>query len=179
MKHKKLLAVLLGIMLALTFTACGSDDKEPGPLLNELKEAEFYQGELTTGMVGDTMKNSFFEWKVNSVKTETELSGKPAGAGKKYVVVNISVKNTTKESFVTGNYDFIGYMEASEDGHLDTADSFYDDMYPDETDLAAGKTLTGDIVFLVDEDVDEIVMDYMEFYGDESIGNTNWVDLKL
>ena len=70
-------------------------------------------------------------------------------------------------------------MEASEDGHLDTADSFYDDMYPDETELAAGKTLTGDIVFIVDEDVDEIVMDYMEFYGDESIGNTNWVDLKL
>ncbi len=43
---------------------------------------------------------------------------------KKYVVANISVKNTTKETFVTGNYDFIGYMEASEDGHLDTADSF-------------------------------------------------------
>ena len=34
-------------------------------------------------------------------------------------------------------------------------------------------------MFIVDEDVDEIVMDYMEFYGDESIGNTNWVDLKL
>ncbi len=32
MKHKKLLPVLLGIMLILTFTACGSDDKEPGPL---------------------------------------------------------------------------------------------------------------------------------------------------
>ena len=116
---------------------------------------------------------------MNSVKTETELNGKSAGEGKKYVVANISVKNTTKETFVTGNYDFIGYMEASEDGHLDTADSFYDDMYPDETELAAGKTLTGDIVFIVDEDVDEIVMDYMEFYGDESIGNTNWVDLKL
>ena len=70
-------------------------------------------------------------------------------------------------------------MEASEEGQLDTEYSFYDDMYPDETDLAAGKTLTGDLVFVVDTDVDEIVVDYMEFYGDESIGNTNWVDLKL
>ena len=150
-----------------------------GPLLKDLKKAKLYEGKLTTGKVGDTMKNSFFHWKVNSVRTKTKLDGKSAGAGKKFVVVNISVKNATKESFITGNYDFIGYMEASEAGHLDTEDSFYDDMYPDETDLAAGKTLTGDLVFLVDSDVDEIVVDYIEFYGDESIGNTNWVDLRL
>lgn len=178
MKHKKIIAVLLGIILIFAFSACGSDN-DYGPLLEALKKAELYQGDLTTGTVGDTIKNSFFEWKVNCVKSETELNGKSAESGKKFIVVNISVKNTTDEAFTTGNYDFIGYMEASEEGQLDTEYSFYDDMYPDEIDLAAGKTLTGDLVFVVDTDVDEIVVDYMEFYGDESIGNTNWFDLKL
>lgn len=222
MKHKKILAILLGLMLIFAFTACGDDgsdtgtddasqtttgsdqgesdstasdsgtdssnssdsktggtSKSYGPLLTALKKADLYAGTLTTGVVGDTMKNSFFNWKVNSVKTATKLSGKSAGSGKKFVVVSITVKNTTDEDYEVGNYDFIGYMEASEDGHLDTEDSFYDSMYPNETTLSAGKSLTGDLVFVVDSDVDEIVVDYIEFYGDDSTGNTNWVDLKF
>ena len=92
MKHKKILAVLLGMILIFALSACGNDDDDYGPLLEALKKEELYQGDLTTGTVGDTIKNSFFEWKVNSVKSETELNGKSAESGKKFVVVNISVK---------------------------------------------------------------------------------------
>ena len=57
--------------------------------------------------------------------------------------------------------------------------SFYDEMIPDTVDLAAGDTLTGDLVFEISEDVKEVLLDYEEFWSDGSTGNTNWFDLSL
>lgn len=156
-----------------------NENREYGDLMKALKKTDLYAGELTTGFVGDTMSNEFFDWTVNSVKTMKKLEGKSAGSGKKFIVANITVTNTTDYDYSIMNADFIGYMEASEDGHLDTEWSFYDGMYPDEATLKSGKSRTGDLVFIVDEDVDEIVIDYIEFAGDGSMGNTNWVDVFL
>lgn len=155
------------------------DGQEYGELMEALMETDLHMGELTTGLVGDTMSNSFFDWKVNSVETAKNLHGKSAGSGKKFIVANITVTNTTDYEYDIYNADFIGYMEASEEGQLDTEWSFYDDMYPDEAALKAGKSRTGDLVFIVDSDVDEIVIDYIEFAENGSMGNTNWVDILL
>lgn len=190
MRLKKILTVTLCLAIVLVATACGgsddgktdakSQDKNYGELYTQAKDAYSESiGKLTAGTVGDSLSNSFFNWTVNSVETKDKVEGKTAKDGYKFIVANISVTNTTKETFAVGNYDFIGITEVSEDGQIDTMDSFYDKMYPDEKELAAGKTLTGDLVFQVKEDVNELIVDYQVFYQDESTGDTNWVCLKF
>lgn len=226
MKHKKLLAVLLGLMLVFAFSACGSsenksgnddssqktateddktkdnetssdapdssaenpgktatkDNKAFGPLAEKVKavwDKKYEYGDLIVGTVGDTLKNEFFDWIVNSVDTKTKLHGKSAGKGYKYVVVNVTIENTTDYDFDTGNFEFRGIVGTSEEEDLDSANSFYDDMIPDEFEIKAGKSVTGDLVFKVKTDINEILVDYEEFYENDVVGNTYWFDLKL
>ena len=86
--------------------------------------------------------------------------------------------NTTDEEYEIGNYDFVAYVAPDMDSGLtDTMDSFDDSMYPDQEMLAAGENRTGELIFEVDESVEELIVDYIEFFGDEEMGNTNWFDL--
>lgn len=184
--RKRYIIVGLCIILILAFTACGGEKqsngesakREYGSLLQEAKDAKIYAGELTTGMVGDTLSNSFFDWTISEVRTEKEIYGKTAKEGKKYVVVHVSVTNTTDEEYEIGNYDFIGYVAPDMDsGIVDTMDSFDAAMYPDEAMLAAGETKSGTLIFEVDKSVEELIVDYVEFFGEDTIGNTNWFDV--
>ena len=180
MIKKKHIIVGLCMVLALVFTACGGEKETQayGPLFEAAKEANLYVGDLTTGFEGDTLSNSFFEWTISDVRTETELYGKTANAGKKFVAMDVSVTNTTDEEYEIGNYDFVAYVAPDmETGLIDTMNSFDDAMYPDQEMLAPGKTRSGTLVFEVDESVEELIIDYIEFIGEESIGNTNWFDL--
>ena len=94
------------------------------------------------------------------------------------MVVHVSVTNTTDEEYEIGNYDFIGYVAPDMDsGIVDTMDSFDAAMYPDEAMLAAGETKSGTLIFEVDESVEELIVDYVEFFGEDTIGNTNWFDV--
>jgi len=43
--------------------------------------------------------------------------------------------------------------------------------------LAAGETKSGTLIFEVDESVEELIVDYVEFFGEDTIGNTNWFDV--
>ena len=167
---KKSIIIGLCMVLVLVFTACGGEKEKQayGPLLEAAKEAELYAGKLTTGFEGDTLSNSFFEWTISDVRTETELYGKTANAGKKFVVMNVSVTNTTDEEYEIGNYDFVSYVAPDMDtGLVETMDSFDDAMYPDEEMLAPGKTRSGTLVFEVDESVEELIIDYIEFIGED------------
>ncbi|MEY8369234.1 DUF4352 domain-containing protein [Anaerovoracaceae bacterium 42-11] len=182
MGNRKYIIVGLCLVLALAFSGCGSKDGDKeasyGPLLTQAKEAGLHVGNLTTGVKGDTLSNSFFDWTISEVRTEKEIYGKTAKDGKKFVIVDVSVTNTTDEEYEIGNYDFVAYVAPDmESGLVDTMDSFNDSMYPDEEMLAAGKTRTGELIFEVDESVEELIVDYIEFFGDEEMGNTNWFDL--
>lgn len=178
MKKSKYIVISLCLALVLALTACGGEEKNYGSLLEQAKEAELYVGSLTTGLLGDTLSNSFFEWTVKDVRTEKEIYGKTAKDGKKFVIVDISVTNTTDEEYEIGNYDFVAYVAPDMDSGLtDTMDSFDDSMYPDQEMLAAGENRTGELIFEVDESVEELIVDYIEFFGDEEMGNTNWFDL--
>lgn len=178
MRNRKYIIVSLCLVLVLALTACGSKEQSYGPLLEQAKEAQLYVGNLTTGLKGDTLSNSFFEWTVSGVRTEKEIYGKTAMDGKKFVIVDISVTNTTDEEYEIGNYDFVAYAAPDMDsGLVETMDSFHGNMYPDEEMLAAGKTRTGELIFEVDESVEELIVDYIEFFSDSDTGNTNWFDL--
>lgn len=208
MNKKKLLALLLCLTVVFAFASCGGaagEDENSGPTMaeeanTELDESkaptkenkaygelskelkDYWQGQsgyqnLSVGGVGDTLKNDFFDWTVNSVRTETALNGRNAASGKKFVVININMTNTEDTSYETGNYEFWGLIGQGEP--LNTLDAFYDGMIPDTVKFAPGQTLSGDIVYEVDKNLDKLIVDYDEVYGDESTGNAYWFELKL
>lgn len=209
MKKRKILVLLLCLTVVFAFTACGGQDEEDnGPTMAEENKVEVqqeqaateenenygelsqalksdfdanvqYNGGIAVGGVGDTLVNDFFDWTVHSVKTAKETHGASAGAGQKFVIVNMTMKNTEDFAYTTGNYEFIGLIGPGESGILDTMDSFYSEMIADELELQPGQSITGDLVFKVDENLETIVVEYEEIYGDQSIGNIYWYELKL
>ncbi|MGF6377064.1 hypothetical protein M2140_002146 [Clostridiales Family XIII bacterium PM5-7] len=180
MNIKKIILTTLCLVVCFAFAACGDKEQNFGGLHEEAKTAyEDDLGELQSGTIKDTLSNTFFDWTLNSVETKETLEGKTPEEGKIFVVANITVKNTSTEEYEVGNYDFIGIVGIEEGEQFDTLDAFYDGMYPDGENLAAGKTLTGDIVFEVSADCTELIIDYQEYFGDDSKGNTNWFYIKL
>lgn len=158
------------------------ENKNFSELAQSVKAAwdqKYQYGALSVGGKGDLMENAFLTWKVNDYKTVDEINGTSAGDGKKFVVANITMTNTMDEAFGSGNYEFRGIVGPEEEDDLDMMDAFYDEMLPDEFDLDAGKSITGDLVIKVNADVSEIIIDYESFYGDDYADGTNWVVLKL
>lgn len=158
------------------------DNKAYGDLSKEIKadwDKKFKYGKLSVGTVGDTMANDFFDWTVNSVKTEKKLNGKSAGDGQKFIVINMTMKNTEDFAYTTGNFEFLGLIGTGENGEINTEDAFYDGMLGDEFELGAGESVTGDIVFKVSDSLKNFIVDYEEFYGDGSTGNTFWFEFSL
>ena len=74
-----------------------------------------------------------------------------------FLIINISVTNTEDYEYETGNYEFLCITGTEESDEVETMNSFYDEMIPDTVDLAAGDTLTGDLVFEISEDVKEVL----------------------
>lgn len=142
-------------------------------------DEKYQYGVMSVAGVGETLQNAFFKWTVNSVKTKTEINGTSAGDGYKFVVANITMVNTTDYEFESGNYEFRGIIGPEEEDDLDSVDAFYDEMLPDEFNLKAGEEATGDLLFKVKEDVDEIIIDFESFYGNGKVDGANWVVLPL
>lgn len=181
------IAVLLALAaMLLTLISCGdtksSDDAAKVSLSDEVKKVwdeKYDYGTLSVGKEGATLSNAFFDWKINGVDTKSSLNGKKAADGKTFLIVNISVTNTEDYAYETGNYEFLCITGPEEGDEIETQDSFYDDMIPDSVELEAGDTLTGDLVFEINETIKAVLIDYEEFWADGSTGNTNWFELQL
>lgn len=198
MKRRKICALALCVAVVFSFSSClgstmaeknkveikaeqaaGEDNKDYGELSKEVQDAGIYDKDKTavTG-VGETMSNDFFDWTVNSYKTRTKTHGVSAGKGYKFVVINMTMKNTEDYEYETGNYEFRAVISgASSD--LDSENAFYDDMIADETTIKPGETITGDVIFKVPKDCEGLIVNFMETYADDSTGNMYWYELKL
>lgn len=202
MKKNKIFALLMCLIVVFAFTACGEksmadenkteidaaqaadeSNENYGDLSKEAKEYRDSEGYENNGTavagVGDTVKSDFFDWTVNSVKTKIKVGGQSAGEGKKFVIINITLKNTEDYEYESGNYEFRGVVDPADTEGMDTMNAFYDGMIADEFNFASGETVTGDIVFEVDKDCETMLVNYEEFYGDGSIGNIYWFELNL
>lgn len=205
MNGKKLLTILLCLaMVFALFAACGEEESPveiseeskaaseefPAdesnaaytPLAQEVKEIwdqQYQYGAISVAGEGETLQNAFFKWKVNSVETREEINGTSAGDGYKFVIANVTMTNTTDYEFDSGNNEFRGIIGTEESDDLDSENAFYDGMLADEFSLKAGEEITGDLLFKVKEDVNEIIIDYESFYGNGKVDGANWIVLKL
>ena len=160
--------------------AAGEDNKSYGELSEEVQDSDYgYEKDRTAvAGVGETMSNDFFDWTVNSYKVKKKTQGVSAGKGYKFVIINMTMKNTEEEGYETGNYEFRGVISGQAED-LDSENAFYPGMLADEFYIDAGQTVTGDVLFKVPEDCDALIVNYLEMYGDESAGNMYWYELDL
>ena len=130
--------------------------------------------------IGEASDNRFFQWTVNSVRSETgALNNYDPEDGTKYIIANITVTNIYDEPVAVGSYD---YMVSWGDGENDwdySYKSFYDGMFPDDTQLAAGESITGDVVFEVPMDAENVSVIYEEYFSDDTTGDIYKVDVSL
>ena len=133
--------------------------KEVQELLKMEKEKKEEQGLLK---IGETGHGKNWDYTVNSFEIKDQLGGEynkaEAGEGQKYLIINVTFKNTTKEtcdiSFL-GSFDF----KAHADGDLtfkkcsdvDVMVALEND-YTDIGDVAPGGSETGDVPFKMSAD---------------------------
>lgn len=199
MKKKTMIALALCLAAVFCFTACGEetlaeenrteikeeqaageDNKSYGELSEEVQDSDYgYEKDRTAvAGVGETMSNDFFDWTVNSYEVKKKTQGVSAGKGYKFVIINMTMKNTEEEGYETGNYEFRGVISGQAED-LDSENAFYPGMLADEFYIDAGQTVTGDVLFKVPEDCSALIVNYLEMYGDESAGNMYWYELDL
>lgn len=178
---KKGLAFVLTAAMVFSFTGCSKDSSaealsglsEQASKLLAAEGREYDQ--LYTGNMKETLTNSFFDFTINSAELVSEIDGyAPQQEGYSFVVANITVKNIMEDAIPVGNYDFYILWNGGQDvSYL----SFNDDMYPDDVELAAGDTLSGDLVFEVPSDATDIMVAYDEIWDDDFVGSTYAVAL--
>lgn len=146
----------------------------------ELDQAE--KGErVTNGKLNQTLSTAFFDFTITSVKTTSTLAGYTTSDSKfKFVVADVTVKNTMDEAIPVGNYDFsIQWKNGVKTEEDISYEEFMDGMYPDEVTLAPGKSLSGTLVFEVPLDQKEVSVVYREIFDDDFEGDAYYVDLTL
>lgn len=140
-------------------------------------------GEVITGKTGETLSTAFFDFTVSEVKAAEELDEyKPQSEGHRFIVAEVSVKNTTDQIIPVGNYDFSILWESEEEIAEEDQypyKSFMEGMYPDDTTLNPGDTLSGSVVFEIPSDISDFAVVYDEVYDDEFEGDSYMVECKL
>lgn len=184
---RRLLPLTLALLLLLTLPACGfsayvggSDGEESGGG-NEIYAEDGF-GEAR---IGDLVHSRFMDFTVNSAYTTSAYHGHSAPEGKQVLVVEMTIKNTFKESLPMYDDDFQGQWSAStetdefawpitegEDGDLDTV---AEEQLPAEYELKVNETRTGTLVFDVPEDEKDFSISHMELFSDDSEGDTFFV----
>ncbi len=173
---KRMICQMLSLVLVLLLTACGGS-KEDGVY------AEDGYGE---GRMGDVVHTEFFDYTVNSAYTCDAYSGYTAGEGSQMLVVDVTVKNTSKVSIEMYDTDFQAQWGGSGEDDFRVAITTDPETYeeletlseaqlPGTYTLAVDEERTGELVFEVPEGESDFSLSYLVRYDDESEGDTYFV----
>lgn len=173
---KKIASLLFTALLAVSVIGCsvpGSGSKVVTPDENGYAE----------GKLGDTMRNSFFDYTVNSAYLCDTYSDYTPQSGYELLVADVTVKNVFGEAITMFDNDFqVQWNSDAEDAYdcpvtyyLAEGTSLGDEVLPGEYDLAKDESRTGLLVFEVPAGEKEFSISYMEYFEDDSTGDTFFV----
>lgn len=173
---KKISSLFAGAVLALLLTACGSSDKETVIYANDTGFAE--------GQMGDTLRNIFFDYRVNNAYLCGEYEGYTAADGYELLVAEITVHNVFEEDITMYDTDFqIQWNSDAEDAcdwpvtlYLQEGESLGGNVLPNEYDLKKDESRTGLLIYEVPEGETEFSLVYQEYFEDESVGDIFFVN---
>lgn len=176
---KRILALTLLLGTLLLPTGCSFDDVKTAAQAGGREYGQNYELKQD-----EQMETAFFSLKVNSATLHDEFGGyTPTDDTHKFLVVNITIKNifdggTPEDSIIPMyNTDFVLRWDALGDGSIYAEDEFVeagstDEMLPNEYEMEAGESRTGNLVYEVPADETKFAFEYLEYYEDEFEGNT-------
>lgn len=170
---KKLITLLLAIATTFTLVGCGGSSNVVRPDKDGFAE----------GKLGDTMRTYFFDYTVNSAYLCDEYEGYVAADGYELLVADVTVKNNGSSDVEMYDTDFQIQWGDDADDAFDFSLTFYTDdgkglndkMLPSIYTLAPKESRTGLLVFEIPEGNKEFSISYMEYFNDDSTGDTFFV----
>jgi len=173
---KKFLIVMLALALALmSLTGCSSGS---GSSSNSGTSSDSYEGQTYNGTIGKTMSNVFFDFVVQSVIVSDEFT---VTEGDMMLDITVKITNTYGEELPMFNGDFyLTYGSGADDYTFGSIpEDLYDTDMPESYNLAAGETVTYHMFFEVPETSTDFSFIYIEYFADETFGDTYSVNFTL
>lgn len=152
---KKMSALLMAALLALTLVGCGSKDQTgQGSSTSQDDETGYAVDGYAEGRVGETMHTVFFDYTVNGAYVCDEYEGYAPAEGNELLVVDITVKNTHAASIPMWDDDFQAqWNDDAQDAYsipiTNSVEPLSDQQMPAEYELAVNEERTGLLVFEV------------------------------
>ena len=181
---KRAIAFVAAAVMAVSLTGCSKDGVSNAiDEVSQFVEADGRDyGNTKTAEIGETLKNSFFTMKVNSVYSTDSYNEfyLDEGSTSEIVVVNVTAENIFGEVINVGTYDYVLRYGEGEDDYCDSTDEIavgLDTAYPDSMDIEDGESVTGDIFFVVPADATDLKLEYLEVYDDDFEGSTYQINL--
>lgn len=195
---KRKLAIALCAVMMLGLTACG--DKKVGDAETKAPSTEASATEAETdteaaedgvitatdgygeGRQGDVMRTYFFDYTINDAYTCTDLNNYVPADGNQLLVVNITVKNTSRASLEMYDSDFQAQWGGDGDDDYswpitvaaEEAQATADQL-PGTYELAIDESRTGTLVYEVPTGEQDFSISYMELFDNDTEGDTFFV----
>ncbi len=202
---KRIVSFLLAGLLLLSMTACSGEplisfkdkDKESQAPVSESEAVtpsdsgssgdviEPDDEDYAQGVIGDTLRTSFFDMRVESAYSCYEFDGVQAEEGYKLVVVDFTLFNYTKLTQPMFFNDFEIWWDTDdeedywaypmheevelEDGSTDYR-NVSEQQLPVEYDLGIRETREGILLYQVPEETKTYSIVFLEYFEDESVG---------
>lgn len=190
---KKLACALLASVLALTLTACGpgllgssrssqsstAQPQEP-PANGTISAVDGY----AEGRMGDVMQTYFFTYSINAASLCDTYEGYAPAEGNKLLVAEMTIKNTGRKSIEMYDTDFQAQWGDEEDFSLpitfnmETGEELEPvgaNQLPGTYTLGVNEARTGLLVFEVPAGNRDLSISYMEYFSDDTTGDTFFV----
>lgn len=206
---KKSYFLLIPLLAAGTIAGCSHKELPPLPLSGSMNEAEasptpepeveadipdmvtppkdIYAAEekgTAKGSLTDVMHTHFFDYTINSAYRCDKFDTYVPEDGYELLVAEVTVTNTTEQSFSMYDNDFElqWEMEDAGEGKPDHSYSLVElaktngEVLPVEYILNPGQSRTGLLIYEIPEKLEDFSISYLEYYSDDSTGAQFFVD---
>ena len=166
--------------------ASPSKSEEEPAAGGKVVESSFGKGE---GVLGDTMKTAFLEFTLNSAKLVNSWQSVIPDQGMKLLVLNITTKSTQSKELTLYDTDYQVQWGGTGPEDYSTPLTYRDEwataptykrtvnldgvqgMFPGTATLVKDEPQSADFIYQVPEGFTDFILQFQEFFGDESLGD--------
>lgn len=160
-KSRKLrcFSALMALFFALLLTGCGSKSVQ--------------------AQAGETVSTALFDFTVSDPQTLDSYTGIDIPDGEKLVSMNLTVSNTSDQTYTMFAEDFQIQWGEGDDDFGTCLDAVDTKMMPYSYQLEAGKSHTGNMLVLVPADCTQLTVAYQEVKGNGDKATAYFVEVPL
>lgn len=132
-----------------------------------------------TAQAGETVYTTLFNFTVSDVQTIDSYTGVDIPEGSKLVSMQLTVENTSDESYTMFAEDFQLQWGDGDDDFGTCLEAVDDDMVPYSYELEPGQSHTGTMLVTVPEECTQLTVAYQEVKASGKAGTAYFVEAAL